>query len=76
MAEHQLDVKGEVCPYATVKTKKFVNSKMASGDIVVVSLDYPLSSEEVPRWATEAGHKVISVDKAGDAEWKITIQKA
>jgi len=76
MAMHELDVKGEVCPYATVKTKKFVNSKMASGDQVVVVLDYPLSSEEIPRWATEAGHKVVSVDKAGDAVWKITIEKA
>ena len=76
MATFELDVKGEVCPYATVKTKKFVNSKMASGDQVVVSLDYPLSSEEIPRWATEAGHKVVSVNKMGDAEWKITIEKA
>jgi TusA-related sulfurtransferase len=75
MADFELDVKGEVCPYATVKTKKFVNSKMSSGDKVVVILDYPLSSEEIPRWATEAGHKVVSVDKSGDAEWKITIEK-
>jgi TusA-related sulfurtransferase len=76
MASFDLDVKGEVCPYATVKTKKFVNSKMNSGDQVVVCLDYPLSSEEIPRWATEAGHKVISVNKSGEAEWKITIEKA
>jgi len=75
MATFELDVKGEVCPYATVKTKKFVNSKMAAGDQVCVILDYPLSSEEIPRWATEAGHKVIGVDKAGDAVWKITIEK-
>ena len=75
MASFELDVKGEVCPYASVKTKKFVNSKMSVGDQVVVVLDYPLSSEEIPRWATEAGHKVISVDKAGDAVWKITIEK-
>ncbi len=75
MATFELDVKGEVCPYATVKTKKFVHSKMASGDQVCVILDYPLSSEEIPRWATEAGHKVVSVDKAGDAVWKITIEK-
>ena len=75
MATFELDVKGEVCPYATVKTKKFVNSKMASGDQVCVILDYPLSSEEIPRWAAEAGHKVVSVDKAGDAVWKITIEK-
>lgn len=76
MADFELDVKGEVCPYATVKTKKFVNSKMSSGDKVVVLLDYPLSSEEIPRWATEAGHKVHSVEKTGDAVWKITIEKA
>ena len=76
MANYELDVKGEVCPYATVKTKKFINSKMQSGDQVCVVLDYPLSSEEIPRWANEAGHKVIGVDKAGDAVWKITIEKA
>jgi TusA-related sulfurtransferase len=75
MATFELDVKGEVCPYATVKTKKFVNSKMESGDQVTVILDYPLSSEEIPRWATEAGHKVIAVDKEGDAVWKIKIEK-
>jgi len=72
---HTLDVKGEVCPYSTVKTKKKMKD-LAIGDQLKVIFDYPLTAEEIPRWAEKAGHKVIEVNKTGDAEWEILLEKA
>ena len=44
---HTLDVKGEVCPYSTVKTKKKMKD-LAIGDQLKVIFDYPLTAEEIP----------------------------
>jgi len=37
--------------------------------------DYPLAAENIPRWAQEAGHKVLRVEKVGNALWEIEIEK-
>jgi TusA-related sulfurtransferase len=49
--------------------------KLAPGDILIVISDYPLSAENIPRWAAEQGHKVRRVEKMGDALWEIEIEK-
>lgn len=49
-----LDVRGEVCPYPDVKTQKQVK-KMKPGDILEVLVDYPLSTERIPRTVEKWG---------------------
>ena len=68
-----LDVKGEVCPYPDVKTKRKVKS-MKSGQILEVLIDYPLSAERIPQSMEKAGHKIIKTEKTGTSEWRILIK--
>ncbi len=68
-----LDVKGEVCPYPDVKSKRKVK-KMKSGDVLKILVDYPLSAERIPETMKSLGHEVISIDKVGDADWVILVK--
>ena len=68
-----LDLRGEVCPYPDVKSKRKVK-KMNSGEVLEILVDYPLSAERIPETMESLGHEVLSVDKTGTSAWKILIQ--
>ena len=71
---HRLDTRGEICPYPLVMAQREMK-KLAPGEILIVVSDYPLAAENIPRWAQEAGHKVLRVEKVGNALWEIEIEK-
>lgn len=71
---HRLDTRGEICPYPLVMVQREMK-KLDPGEILLVISDYPLSAENIPRWATEHGHKVVRVEKVGDVLWEIEIEK-
>ncbi|MBI3990170.1 MAG: sulfurtransferase TusA family protein [candidate division NC10 bacterium] len=71
---HELDATGEICPYPLVMTQRAVKA-LKVGERLLVKVDYPKSSEDIPRWAAEVGHKVLEVRKVGEAEWEILIQR-
>lgn len=71
---HTLDVRGEICPYPLTMTKKAI-SGLAPGERLEVLLDYPPSLETIPRWAERQGHRVLSVEESGPAEWRIVLEK-
>ena len=68
-----LDLRGEVCPYPDVKSKRKVK-KMKSGEVLKLIIDYPLSAERVPETMKSMGHEVLSVEKAGTSEWVILVK--
>lgn len=74
-ANESLDVRGEVCPYPDVKTKRKIK-KMNSGEILEILVDYPLSAERIPETMSKMGNEVLSSEKVGDSEWKIYVKKA
>lgn len=69
-----LDVKGLVCPYPVIYTRKAL-SRLKPGDILEVLTDNPPSCENVPRAVREDGHEVIDVIRVEEGVWKITIRK-
>ena len=71
---HRLDTRGEICPYPLVMAQREMK-RLHAGEILMVVSDYPLAAENIPRWAQEAGHKVLRVEKVGDALWEIEIEK-
>lgn len=71
---HRLDTRGEICPYPLIMAQREIK-KLKPGETLVVVSDYPLAAENIPRWAQEAGHKVVRVEKVGDALWEIEIEK-
>lgn len=71
---HRLDTRGEICPYPLVMAQREMG-KLEPGEILLVTSDYPLSAENIPRWAREQGHTVLQVEQVGDALWEIEIEK-
>ena len=69
-----LDVRGYVCPYPVIYTRKAI-AKIKSGEVLEVLTDNPPSCENVPKSVREEGHEVKSVEKVEEGVWKITIVK-
>jgi len=68
-----LDVRGEICPYPDIKTRKKLK-QMKPGQVLEVLTDYPLSVERIPRNAEKQGHKVLKVEKVGGPFHRILIE--
>ena len=75
MAQHSLDVTGEICPYPLILTRKEM-AKLQPGDQLVVRVDYAKSAEDIPRWAKEEGHTILAVREMGGSQWEIVLEKA
>jgi TusA-related sulfurtransferase len=73
MADTELDMRGEICPYPLVESKRAVE-KLAPGATIEVLIDYPLALDNVTRWAQSAGHKVVETRNLGPSEWALIIK--
>jgi len=72
--DHELNLRGEVCPYTFVKSKLALE-ELQVGQVLRVIVDNPRSAEDVPRSLTNEGNKVLEVTQIAGSEWAITIQK-
>jgi TusA-related sulfurtransferase len=73
MADTQLDMRGEICPYPLVESKKAVE-KLEPGTTIEVLIDYPLALDNVTRWAQSAGHEVVETRDLGPSEWALVLR--
>ena len=67
-------VKGEVCPFPWVKSKKCL-AKMQVGQILKVVVDHAPAMENIPKYFTEEGQQVIAVEQSRDHQWEIIVRK-
>jgi TusA-related sulfurtransferase len=74
MADRELDIRGEVCPFTFVKSK-LVLEQMELGQVLRVILDYPPSVESVPKSMREEGQEVLAINQLDDNTWEILIRK-
>ncbi|MBI4829213.1 MAG: sulfurtransferase TusA family protein [Nitrospinae bacterium] len=56
--DHDLDIRGEVCPYTFVRTKLKLET-MASGEVLRVVVDHEPATKNVPRSAENEGHEIL-----------------
>ena len=70
----ELDAQGEICPYPLVMAQKAMKG-LEPGARLLVRVDYAKSSEDIPRWASEAGHRVLEVRKSAPSQWEILLEK-
>ncbi len=76
MANHDLDITGDVCPLTFVKTKLLLE-RMVPGDVARVRLKGEEPKENVPRSVREHGHDVVSLAplSGGDGIYELVIRK-
>jgi tRNA 2-thiouridine synthesizing protein A len=73
-SRYVLDVRGYVCPYPVIYTRKAI-ARLKRGEVLEVITDNPPSCENVPRAASEDGHEVMSIERVEVGVWKIVIRK-
>ncbi|MHA1136012.1 MAG: sulfurtransferase TusA family protein [Candidatus Thorarchaeota archaeon] len=67
--DEELDVRGQVCPYPSLRTKKAL-MKMSPGKILKVSIDHPPAVESVKREIAKTKHKFLETEDMDD-EWDV-----
>jgi tRNA 2-thiouridine synthesizing protein A len=73
-AAHELDLRGEVCPYTFVRTRLALEALPLGARLRVV-VDHEPAARNVPRSAREWGQEVAAVDDLGDGRWAIALVK-
>ena len=77
VADHTLDLRGEVCPYVLVKTLIALEG-LPAGQVMQVLLDYLPALRSVPKSVAAYGHQigVVAPLDAASGEWQFFIVKA
>jgi tRNA 2-thiouridine synthesizing protein A len=72
--DKRLDITGDRCPMTYVRVRLALD-RMQSEQVLLVELrgDEPLRN--VPRTATEQGHRVIAIEPGADGVTRLLIQK-
>jgi TusA-related sulfurtransferase len=72
--DRHIDIRGFVCPITFVKAKLAIES-MEEGEVLEILLDYEEASRSIPKSMEEHGHRALSVEKTGEKEWVLRIEK-
>ncbi len=73
--DHEIDIKGDVCPYTFVKSKLKIES-MAPGEVLRIVTDHEPATVNVPRSMEGEGHEVLAWPrKINDSDWEFFIKK-
>lgn len=75
MADYELDLTGVACPMNFVKTRLFLD-KIASGDLLRVTLDAGEPLESVSSSVASEGHAIEKTVKLSEASYSLSIRKA
>ena len=73
VADFELDVRGDCCPYPLVRTKKRVDS-LQPGEILKVVADDPVAPQNIDQWSKKSGNKLLAVEQQ-DGEYIIFVEK-
>ena len=73
MSEHDLDIKGLICPMTVIKVLQKVK-QIDDGDKLTVLTDAETTTNSVPKEMQKKGHQ-CAVENIGPGEWKMTIVK-
>ena len=72
--DERIDITKEICPMTFVKTKLKLET-MGAGQVLEVTLREGEPLLNVPKSATEDGHKVVSINKSEEDFYKVIIEK-
>lgn len=74
MGLNRLDLRGEICPFTLVKTKKELK-RISPGERLLIIIDYPSSVDEISAWAKEVGHRIVEIKKSRGLLWEMLMEK-
>lgn len=72
--DHELDIRGEICPYTFVKSKLALED-MEVGQVLRIIVDHLPATTNVPRSMQNEGHEVLEVAQISETDWSIVVRK-
>lgn len=73
--DHEVDIRGDVCPYTFVKSKLKIES-ILSGEVLRVVTDHEPATKNVPRSMENEGHEILSwPHKINGTDWEFFVKK-
>ncbi len=69
-----LDLKGLLCPMPVVKIAQAMKT-VPVGGIVEATASDPGVMADIPAWARSSGNELVSIDKAGDKEFRFIVKR-
>ncbi len=73
--DHEIDIRGEVCPYTFIKSKLKIETMGLSETLRVVT-DHEPATKNVPRSMEGEGHEILVwPHKISDSDWEFIIKK-
>lgn len=73
--EHELDLRGEVCPFTFVRAKVLLEDLPLRARVRLI-VDHRPAVTNVPASLTAWGQRVVAVTPRGPGEWIIEVEKA
>ncbi|MEM0044353.1 MAG: sulfurtransferase TusA family protein [Sulfolobales archaeon] len=71
---YMIDARGYMCPYPQILALKALES-IERGSVLEIFVDNPASVENILNLARERGLEIVSVEKLGVGEFRISIRK-
>lgn len=62
IADFELDVRGQCCPYPLVKTKSTLDT-LDREEILKIISDDPMTPQNIVSWTKKSGDKLLSVEE-------------
>jgi tRNA 2-thiouridine synthesizing protein A len=73
--EHDLDVRGLVCPMPVLLAQRALDALPPGGRVTAIG-DDPAIHGDVPAWCEEAGHRLVELVELGGDEIRFVVEKA
>ncbi|MHC1588511.1 MAG: sulfurtransferase TusA family protein [Methermicoccaceae archaeon] len=67
--DEELDVRGQVCPYPSLRTRQAL-MKMAPDKVLKVMTDHPPAKDNIQREVDKMGHEFLGIEDL-DGEWHL-----
>lgn len=74
IADFELDVKGQCCPYPLIKVKAMLDT-LDSDEILMVISDDPMTPQNLISWTKKSGDEILEIKNEGGV-FTIYIRKA
>ena len=73
--DHEVDLRGEVCPYTFVKSKLAIEP-LESGQVLKVLFDHRPAVTNVSGSMESEGHEVLEKGELSPGLWQVVVRKA
>jgi len=71
-----IDIRGKVCPYTLVLTKKALDG-VKGGDVIKVICDHaPAAEDTIPAYCEKQGYECEVINRNDEGYWEVYIKKA